>query len=143
MLPVCLSCHRRVECTSSSEQRDLTAEVLLSAGRGRSARTPFGFLVRPLPGVASTKCGESCLSLVGPRICWWGGGTRDMPVEALFPQGRERFELASSGWARILGIDAVGGAPYCNVADEGGARVASRVPLQTFWQAGCEGMIGV
>ena len=50
-----------------------------------------------------------------------------MPVEALFPQGRERFELASfSGWSRVLGIDAVGGAPHCDFADEGGARVASR-----------------
>jgi hypothetical protein len=50
-----------------------------------------------------------------------------MPVEALFPQGRERFELAtSSGWSRVLGIDAVGGPPYCDFADEGGARVASR-----------------
>jgi hypothetical protein len=55
--------------TSSSEQRYLTAEVLLSARRGRPARTPFGFLIRALPGVASTKRGESCLSLVGPRIC--------------------------------------------------------------------------
>jgi len=49
-----------------------------------------------------------------------------MPVEALFPEGRERFELASSGWSRVSGIDAVGGPPYCDFADEGGARVASR-----------------
>ena len=50
-----------------------------------------------------------------------------MPVEALFPEGRERFELASSsGWSRVLGIDAVGGPPHCDFADEGGARVASR-----------------
>ena len=49
-----------------------------------------------------------------------------MPVEALFPQGRERFELASSGWSRVLGIDAVGCLPHCDVADEGGARVISR-----------------
>ena len=32
----------------------------------------------------------------------------------------------SSGWSRVLGIDAVGGAPHCDFADEGGARVASR-----------------
>ena len=37
----------------------------------------------------------------------------DMSVESLFPESRKRFELGSS------------------------------VPLQTFWQAGCEGMIGV
>jgi hypothetical protein len=50
-----------------------------------------------------------------------------MGVEALFPQGRERFELASfSGWSRVFGIDAVGGPPHCDFADEGGARVTSR-----------------
>ena len=49
-----------------------------------------------------------------------------MPVEALFPEGGERFELGSSGWSWVLGIDAVGGPPHCNVADEGGARVTSR-----------------
>ena len=50
-----------------------------------------------------------------------------MPVEALFPEGRERFELASSsGWSRVLWIDAVAGAPHGDFADEGGARVASR-----------------
>jgi hypothetical protein len=50
-----------------------------------------------------------------------------VPVEALFPEGRERFELAScSGWSRVLGINAVGGAPHCDFADEGGAWVTSR-----------------
>jgi hypothetical protein len=34
--------------------------------------------------------------------------------------------LGSSGWSPVLGIDAVGRPPYCNVADEGGAQVASR-----------------
>jgi hypothetical protein len=46
----------------------------------------------------------------------------------LFPEGRERFELASSsssGWSRVLGIDAIGGAPHGDFADEGGARVVS------------------
>ena len=56
-----------------------------------------------------------------------------MPVEALFPQGRKHFELSSSGWSWILGIDAVGGPPHCNVADEGGARVASR--CSPYWGA--------
>jgi hypothetical protein len=65
------------------------------------------------------------MSLIGPRICWRVGGARDIPVEALFPEGWERFELGSSGWSRVLGIDAVGGPPHCNVADKGGARVAS------------------
>jgi len=60
----------------------------------------------------------SCLSLVGRRICWRIGGTRDMPVEALFPQGRERFELVFSGWSRVLGFDAVGGPPHCDFRNE-------------------------
>ena len=45
------------------------------------------------------------------------------PVEALFPEGRKCFELASSGWSQVLGIDGVGGAPHCDFADEGGAGV--------------------
>ena len=101
-------------------------DCVLSAGRGRPARTPFAALVWALPVAAWTKCGASCLTLVGPRICWLGGGTRDIPVEALFPEGRERFELGSSGWSRVLGIDAVGGAPHCEFAEESGARVSSR-----------------
>ena len=74
--------------------------VLLPAGRGRPARTPFGFLIWALPVVVpASKCGVCCLSLVGPRICWRVGGTRDIPVEALFPQGRERFEF---GFLRLV-----------------------------------------
>ena len=84
------------------------------------------FLVRALPVFPRTECGGCCLSLVGPRICSRVGGTRDIPVEALFPQGRERSELGSSGWSRVLGIDAVGGPPHYDFADEGGARVTSR-----------------
>jgi len=50
-----------------------------------------------------------------------------MPVEVLFPEGRACLELASSsGWSRVLGIDAIGGAPHRDFANEGGARVASR-----------------
>jgi hypothetical protein len=51
---------------------------------------------------------------------------RDIPVEVFFPQCRKRFELGSSGWSRVLGIDAVGGAPDCDFADEGAARVSFR-----------------
>ena len=71
------------------------------------------------------------MSLVGPRICWRVGGTRDVPVEALSPEGRERFELGSSGWSRVLGVDAVGGPPHCDFADEGGARATSR--FSPYW----------
>ncbi len=57
----------------------------------------------------------------------------DMSVEALFPEGRKRFELGSSSWSRVLGLDAVGGSPYCDFADEGGVRVVSR--CRPNWRA--------
>jgi hypothetical protein len=49
----------------------------------------------------------------------------DLQVEALFPEGRERFELGSSGWSWVVGIDAVGGPPHGDFTDEGGAWVTS------------------
>ena len=76
--------------------------------------------------VPASKCGVRCLSLVGPRISWWVGGMGDIPVEVLFPERRERFEVGSSGWSRVLGLDAVGGPPHRDFADEGSARVTSR-----------------
>jgi hypothetical protein len=91
--------------------------VLLSAGRRRAAWTLFGLLVSALPVLLpASKCGVCCLSLVGPRVRWRVGGMGDMPVEALFPEdGRECLKLASSSdWSWILGIDAVGGPPYCD-----------------------------
>ena len=92
---------------------------VLSARRGWPARTPFGSLERALPVVApASKCAVCYLSLVAPRVCWLVNGTRDIPVEALFPQCGERFELGFSGWSRVLGIDAVGGPPHCDFANE-------------------------
>ena len=56
-----------------------------------------------------------------------------MPVEVLFPEGREHFELASSsGWSRVLRIDLVGGPPHSDFTDEGGAGVTSR--WCPFWR---------
>jgi hypothetical protein len=50
-----------------------------------------------------------------------------MPVESLFPEGGGGIKLAaSSGWSRVLGIDAVGGPPHRDFADKCGARVTSR-----------------
>ena len=53
-----------------------------------------------------------------------------MPVESLFPQGGSCIELASSfsGWSRVLGIDAVGGSPYCDFANEGGGMTSGCSP---------------
>ena len=45
-----------------------------------------------------------CLSLVGLWICWRVGGTRDVPVEALFPEGLGCLRLASSGWSGSWGL---------------------------------------
>jgi len=81
--------------------------------------------VLALLAVVAAGCGVCGLWLVGPGICCGLGGTRDIPVEVLFPQGRERFQLGASGWSRVLGVNTVGGAPDCDLADEGGARVAS------------------
>jgi hypothetical protein len=44
----------------------------------------------------------------------------------LFPESRKRFELGSSGWPRVVEIDAVGGPPHRDFADEGGVGMASR-----------------
>jgi hypothetical protein len=111
--------------TSEGARFGSVLSVLLSAGCGRPAWTPLGFLVWVLPvAVTSTKCG-AYLSLIGSRICWRVGGTRDIPVGALFPEGRERLESRTSGWARVLGIDAVGGPPHCDFADKCCARVTS------------------
>ena len=60
-----------------------------------------------------------------------------MPVEALFPQGGGVSSWASSGWSRVLGIDAVGGPPHCDFAERGrcsgelpgGAQTGSAVTL--------------
>jgi hypothetical protein len=90
--------------------------------------------------VVAAKCGACCLSLVGPRICWGVGGTSDIPVEALFPEGRKRFELGSSARAQVLGIDAVGGPPHCDFADEGGARMASRCSPD-WWHVTLAGVV--
>jgi hypothetical protein len=49
-----------------------------------------------------------------------------MPVEVLFPEGRERFELGASGCSRVPGTDAVGGAPHRDLTDKGCVRVSSR-----------------
>jgi hypothetical protein len=56
-----------------------------------------------------------------------------MSGEVLFPQGRKHFELSSSGWSRILRIDAVGGPPHRDFADEGSAQVTSR--CSPYWGA--------
>jgi hypothetical protein len=46
-------------------------------------------------------------------------------VEVVLPEGRGCLQLCCSGWSLVAGVDAVGGPPHCDFADEGGARVAS------------------
>jgi hypothetical protein len=123
-----VGCHGSVSCLYRANQSPCAAARRgeLAALCGWPARTLTACLVRALPVVARIKCGASCLSLVGLRICWRVGGKRDIPVDALFPEGRERFELGSSGWSWVLGSDAVGGPPHCDFANEGGAQLASR-----------------
>ena len=99
---------------------------MLRARRVRPARRRCGLLVRGSPISIATKCGAS-FGWFGARcICWRVGGTCDIPIEALFPESRKCFELGSSGWSQVWGIDAVGGPPHRDFADQGGARVTSR-----------------
>jgi hypothetical protein len=79
-----LSSDRRVDCIRMFRALRLTAEVIL-ARRGRPAGTPIGGLVRALLVAVAATCGACGLSLVGPGICCRLGGTRDIPVEVLFP----------------------------------------------------------
>jgi hypothetical protein len=100
----CRQLVRPTYATSPSERRNLTTGVCYRPGAdGPPARTPSALLVPALPDVAWTECGASCVWLVDPRICWQVGGTRDIPVEALFPQGGGCLELASSSLVAGLG----------------------------------------
>jgi hypothetical protein len=47
-------------------------------------------------------------------------------VEVALPKRRGCLQLCCSGWSWVVGVDAVGGPPHCNFADEGAAWVASR-----------------
>jgi len=106
---------------------NFTTAVVLAAGRRRPARTASGCLVRALAVVvvAITR-GVSCLSALELRIPRQVIKPGDSSVEALLPQGRGCLELDASGWSRVPLIDAVGGPPYRNFANEGGAWVTSR-----------------
>ena len=123
----CPSCQRRVECNLILRAPRSDDGGVLSAGRGRPVRTLTGCFVPALAVVVpASRCGVRCLSFVKPRGACRIGGTGDMPVQALFPQGGGCLQLASSsGWSRVVGIDAVGGPPHCDFADKCGARVTS------------------
>ena len=55
-----------------------------------------------------------------------------MPVESLFPQGGGWIEVASCR-SPVLRIDAAGGPPHCDFADERDIQVAS--PWCPAWRA--------
>jgi hypothetical protein len=108
--------------SSCSERRDPATEACYrppaDGPLGRRSGCWYGRWLSSGQRLSAVVC---CLSFVRPCVARGIGGKGDMPVEALFPQGRERFELGSSGWSRVLGIDAVGGPPHCDFANEGGA----------------------
>jgi hypothetical protein len=74
------------------------------------------------------------LSLIVFGVGWRLGGTGELSVELLFPKVRGGLLLLPSSWPWVLGIDAVGGAPHRDFADESCARM-------TAW--GCPGWRGV
>ena len=103
------------------------SQLVLAAGRGRPPWTASGCLVRALAVVVvAITCGVSCLSALELRIPRQVIKTGDSSVEALLPQGRGCLELEASGWSWVPLIDAVGGPPYRNFANQGGAWVTSR-----------------
>jgi hypothetical protein len=55
-----------------------------------------------------TVCLTRCLSLIEVGVVRLDGAG-DISVEVLFPEVPKRFELGSSGWPWVLGVDAVGG----------------------------------
>ena len=110
---------------SCSERRDLTTEVCYRPGADGPRRRRSGRWWA-LPDVAWTEYVTSCVWLVGPRI-WAGWWHARYPGRGVVSTGPEAFQVGLLlRLGADLGIDAVGGPPYCNVADEGGARVASR-----------------
>jgi hypothetical protein len=80
----------------------------LAAGWGWPVRTLTGCLVRaPDVVVGATQCGVCCLSFVERLVARPVGET-----------GGGDIKLASSSaWSRVLGTDAVGGSPNCDVGD--------------------------
>jgi hypothetical protein len=101
--------------------------VVLTAGRGWPAWTPSACLVLALAVVVvAITCGASCASSLALRIPRQVIKTGDSSVEVLLPQSGGCLELDASGWSRVPLIDAVGGPPYRNFANEGGAWVTSR-----------------
>jgi hypothetical protein len=117
----------RADASAQLHFPNFTTAVVLAAGRRRPAWTPSECLVQALAVVvvAITR-GVSCLSALELRIPRQVIKPGDSSVEALLPQGGGCFELDASGWSWVLLIDAVGGPPCRNFANEGGAWVASR-----------------
>jgi hypothetical protein len=101
---------------------NFTTAVVLAAGRRRPAWTASGCFVRALAAITR---GVSCLSALELRIPRQVIKPGDSSVEALLPQSGGCFELDASGWSRVPLIDAVGGPPYRDFANEGGAWVTS------------------
>ena len=106
---------------------NFTTAVVLAAGRRRPPWPPSRCLVRALAVVViAITCGASCPSPLELRIPRQIMKTGDSSVEALLPQSGGCLGLDASGWSWVPLIDAVGGPPYRDFADEGGACVTSR-----------------
>jgi hypothetical protein len=108
------------------------ADVALEA-RARRPR-PLVDLGWALPvvsifGTATFKGGTNSLPPeihVGPVVA----SAADASIEMLLPFGRSGRHLFWSGGAAVMGVDAIGGAPYGDFANESGAqRTALRRPM--------------
>ena len=121
---------RAITASGEPQPRHRQLDRELAAGRGWPVRTLIGCSVRtPAVLAPATKCSVCGLSFAKPLAVGRSGGTGDTPVESLFPPcggGTERGSF--SGWSRVLGIDAVGGPPDCDFADEGGGTTSRYSP---------------
>jgi hypothetical protein len=64
------------------------------------------------------------------HVGWVVVGVGDASIEMLLPFGRSGWQLCWSGWAAVVGVDAVGGPPYGDFTNESGAqRTVLRHPM--------------
>jgi hypothetical protein len=57
----------------------------------------------------------------------------NVSVEVLLPKGGHGLQLSCAGWAAVFGVDADGGTPDLDFANEGDGRVAARrCPYRLF-----------
>jgi hypothetical protein len=121
---------RLIPSAASVRLHGRMADVALEA-RARRPRplVDFGMPVVSIFVTATFKGGTKSLPSeihVGRVVA----GVGDASIEMLLPFGRSGWQLFWSGGAAVMGVDAIGGPPYGDFANESGAqRTALRHPM--------------